>query len=180
MSTEIEKKYRLKSEERERLLARLLETGAEHEASEFEENTIYTGGQLDPKRAVLRVRRVDGTTILTYKERSESASAIKHQREEETHVDDAEAIAAILDALGYKPALVYEKRRETWRLAGAVVVIDELPFGFFAEIEGEENSIEEAERLLQLEDAEAEMEPYPQLTEQYGKRKGTTIEARFS
>jgi adenylate cyclase class IV len=88
-------------------------------------------------------------------------------------------MAAILEALGYRPALIYEKRRETWHLAGAVVVIDELPFGLFAEIEGEENSIKEAERLLELENAEAETATYPQLTKQYGERKGATIEARF-
>ncbi|MBD0373534.1 MAG: class IV adenylate cyclase [Pyrinomonadaceae bacterium] len=179
MAIEIEKKYRLKTGERERLLARLSQTGAVREGVEFEENTIYTGGNLDPKRAVLRVRRVEGKVLLTYKERYTSASAIKHQREEETRVEDAEALAAILDALGFAPALVYEKRRETWALAGAMVVVDELPFGLFAEIEGEEEAIKEAERLLELEDAEAEMETYPHLTERYGKREGTAIEARF-
>jgi predicted adenylyl cyclase CyaB len=179
MGIEIEKKYRLKSEEHERLSARLLETGAERVREEFEENTIYAGGNLDPKRSVLRVRRVGGEAILTYKERFPSDSAIKHQREEETRVADAEALAAILEALGHSPALVYEKRRETWRLAGAVIVVDELPFGLFAEIEGEEHAILEAERLLDLQDAEAEMATYPHLTEQHGERKGTRIEARF-
>lgn len=179
MGIEIEKKYRLKREERERLSARLHEAGATCKGVEFEENIIYTGGNLDTKRSVLRLRRTGGITLLTYKERFTSSSAIKHQREEETRVEDAQALAAILDALGYKPALVYEKRRETWRLAGAVVVIDELPFGLFAEIEGEEDSIKEAERQLELAEAEAEMKTYPELTEKYGERKGATIEARF-
>jgi predicted adenylyl cyclase CyaB len=179
MAIEIEKKYRLKSVEWERLSARLPATGAERVKDEFEENTIYTGGNLDPKRSVLRVRRAGGAAILTYKERFPSGSTIKHQREEETPVADAPALAAILEALGYSPALVYEKRRETWLLAGAVVVIDELPFGLFAEIEGEETAIQEAERLLELQDAEAEMATYPQLTEQHGLRNGITIEARF-
>lgn len=179
MGIEIEKKYRLKRGERDHLAARLLDTGAVREGSEFEENIIYTGGNLDPQRSVLRLRRVDSRALLTYKERFPTSSAIKHQREDETLVADAEAMAQILDALGYRPALVYEKRRETWRLAGAVVVIDELPFGLFAEIEGEEKAIEGAERLLELAGAEAEMATYPQLTERYGKRKGMTIEARF-
>lgn len=179
MSIEIEKKYRLVPEERDRLLERLLEAEAERVGFEFEENTIYTGGQLDPKRSVLRVRRVEDSAILTYKERFPSASSIKRQREEETRVENAEALAAILEALGYRPALVYEKRRETWRLAGALVVVDELPFGLFAEIEGEENRIKEAERLLGLEDTEAEMATYPYLTQQFGERKGNILEARF-
>lgn len=180
MSIEIEKKYRLSREEGELLPARLKEAGAEREGLEFEENTIYTGGKLDPRRSVLRVRRVAGKAIMTYKERLPTASAIKHQREEETRVENPNALAAILEALGFVPALVYEKRRETWRLAGAIVVIDELPFGLFAEIEGEEKAIKDAERLLGLEDAEAEMATYPQLTEQYGRRTATAIEARFT
>lgn len=179
MSIEIEKKYRLKRAERERLAARLLETGAVRESFEFEENIIYTGGNLDPKCSVLRLRRAGDIALLTYKERFPSSSAIKRQREEETRVEDAESLASILTALGYKPALVYEKRRETWHLNGAVVVIDELPFGLFAEIEGEEEVIKEAEQKLELTGAEAEMATYPQLTEKYGERKGRTIEARF-
>ena len=180
MAIEIEKKYRLTGEERKRLLARLNEAGAERVASEFEENTIYTGGTLVPGRNVLRVRRVEGRAILTYKERFPSASAIKQQREEETAVEDAEALAAILDALSFRPSLVYEKRRETWRFRGTVVAVDELPFGLFAEIEGEEEAIKEAEKILEIETIEAEIATYPQLTRQYGERKGSTIEARFS
>ena len=162
------------------MAARLLEAGAVREGEEFEENIIYRGGNLDPQRSVLRIRRIDDKTLLTYKERFPSSSAIKHQREDETRVEDAKAMADILDALGYSPALIYEKRRETWRLKGAVVVIDELPFGLFAEIEGEEEAIEDAEKLLALADVEAEMASYPQLTKQYGERRGTTIEARFT
>jgi adenylate cyclase class 2 len=176
---EIEKKYRLKRDEREPLVARLLEAGAVREGEEFEENIIYTGGNLDPKRSVLRVRRVNDRVILTYKERFPTSSAIKHQREEETAVEDAEAIRAILEALGYRPALVYEKRRETWKIGGAVVVIDELPFGLFAEIEGTEETIRDVEQRLSLTNTEAVMETYPHLTERHGERKGATIEARF-
>ena len=179
MGIEIEKKYRLKREEREPLAARLLEAGAVRESEEFEENIIYTGGNLDPQRSVLRIRRIDDRAFLTYKERFPSSSAIKHQREDETQVGDAKAMADILEGLGYKPSLVYEKRRETWRLKGAVVVIDELPFGLFAEIEGEEEAIEEAEKQLAMTNAEAELATYPQLTEQYGERRGATVEARF-
>ncbi|MGB9178664.1 MAG: class IV adenylate cyclase [Pyrinomonadaceae bacterium] len=180
MSIEIEKKYRLTREQRERTLGRLGEIGATHVGDEFEENTLYTGGQLHLKACVLRLRRVGGHATLTYKERFPSISGIKHQREDETRVEDAEAMAAILDALGFKPALVYEKRRSTWRVADTEVVVDELPFGLFLEIEGEEQAIIETEKLLNLTDAEVEMETYPQLTSKHGKRRGEVIEARFT
>lgn len=180
MGIEIEKKYRLTEDERQRVLQRLGEIGATHVGDEFEENTLYAGGQLHLKASVLRLRRVGKRATLTYKERFPSISGIKHQREDETRVEDAEAMSAILDALGFKPALVYEKRRATWRIADTEVVVDELPFGLFLEIEGEEQAIIETETLLNLTDAEVEMETYPQLTSQHGKRIGEMIEARFT
>jgi adenylate cyclase class 2 len=179
MGLEIEKKYRLTKEQRERVLARLRFVGAEFCGEEFEENTLYGGGLINLSNCVLRLRRVGAKAILTYKERFPSESSIKHQREDETGVEDAEALAAILDALGYKPALVYEKRRATWRMDEAEVVLDELPFGLFMEIEGEEQAILAAEKTLELDEVEAEMQTYPQLTQQHGKRNGELIEARF-
>src|SRR2546421_179289 len=92
---------------------------------------------------------------------------------------DADALASILEALGYRPALVYEKRRAAWRVAGAEVVLDELPFGLFVEIEGEEEAILEAEKILKLETARAEHAPYPELTLRHGKKNGDVVEARF-
>jgi adenylate cyclase, class 2 len=179
MGTEIEKKYRLSREQRTALPLRLREIGATDEGEDFEENTIYEGRDLDLRKSVLRLRRIGTRAILTYKERFASSSAIKRQREDETRVEDAEALASILDALGYRPAIVYEKRRATWRFAGAEVVVDELPFGLFLEIEGEEEIIIDVERLLGLADAEAEMASYPELTMRHGEKRGDVIEARF-
>lgn len=180
MPIEIEKKYRLTRERLEPLRLRLKEVGAAVvREEEFEENMIYTGPGLDPRSRVLRLRRVNGRALFTFKERDPSPSAVKRQREEETEVSDADALAAILEALGYRPALVYEKRRATWRLNDAEVVLDELPFGLFLEIEGEEPAILSTEKLLGLQDAEAEHTPYPELTIRHGTKKGELFEARF-
>lgn len=181
MGVEIEKKYRVSREQTEAVRGRLLEVGAEEArgGEEFEENTIYTGPGLDPRKRVLRIRRVAGRGLFTYKERGASESAVKRHREEETAVADPEALAAILDALGYRPALVYEKRRSTWRVGGAEVVLDELPFGLFVEIEGEEEVIHEVEALLGLGGAEAEHAPYPELTMREGREHDGVVEARF-
>lgn len=179
MGIEVEKKYRLSEAERARVLARLAELGAEFYGEEFEENTLYAGGIINQKNCVLRLRRVGGRAILTFKERFPSDSAIKRQREDETEVFNADAMADILDGLGYKPKLVYEKRRQTWRIHQTEVVVDELPFGFFMEIEGEEQAIMDAEKALHLSAAEAEMATYPQLTARHGKLLGEVVEARF-
>ncbi|HEY0100721.1 MAG TPA: class IV adenylate cyclase [Pyrinomonadaceae bacterium] len=180
MGTEIEKKYRIGSEEGGRLRSRLRAVGAEARGEEFEENTLYAGPGLESGNRVLRLRRVGERAIFTFKESMANSSGIKRRREDETAVADADALADILDALGYKPAVVYEKRRETWLVAGVEVVLDELPFGLYVEIEGEEEPILEAERLLELSDAAEEPRSYPQLTLLHGKSRDTVVEARFT
>ena len=182
MGIEIEKKLRLTAEQVRRVRERLVEIGATRRGEAFEENTLYRGGTLDPQSSILRLRRTGSSAILTYKEIStltSSASTIKHRREDETRVEDAEALAAILAALGFTPALVYEKWRETWEVANAEVVVDELPFGLFLEIEGEESEIPQVEGLLDLSAAEVEMATYPELAARYGQKCDGMIEARF-
>ena len=179
MGIEVEKKYRLTREQHARLQVRLRESGAALEGEEFEENTLYAGGNLDLSRHALRLRRVGGRAVLTFKERFVSAMAVKRHREDETSVGDPQAMAEILDALGYKPTLVYEKRRATWRWEGAEIVVDELPFGLFLEIEGEEELIAEVEERLGLQEAEAEMATYPDLARQHGRKREAVIESRF-
>jgi adenylate cyclase, class 2 len=176
---EIEKKYRLTRAQRDSVLERLKEIGAKLRGEHFEENTLYGGETLKSESSVLRLRRVGKTATLTYKERFTTSSEIKHQREDETNVADAEAMDAILDALGFSPNMVYEKRRQTWRLGKAEIVVDELPFGLFMEIEGSEEDIKATERKLGLKRLRAEHATYPQLTEKHGHRYGNVIESRF-
>jgi adenylate cyclase class 2 len=180
MGTEIEKKYRIESGETAHLRERLRAAGAEARGEEFEENTLYAGPGLERGNRVLRLRRVEGRAVFTFKEIMASSSGIRRRREDETTVGDAGALADILDALGYTPAVVYEKRRETWRVAGVEVVLDELPFGQYVEIEGEEESILKAERLLEINDATEETKSYPQLTLLHGTKNGEMVEARFT
>jgi adenylate cyclase class 2 len=193
MPIEIEKKYRLTKEQRQEVQRRLPEIGAIFEGEEFEENTLYSGDALDVGTCVLRLRRIgDGSdtpvempgrsprAVLTYKQRFPGVSSIKQQQEDETQVSDADAMEAILDALGFVPALVYEKRRATWRLGDAEIVIDELPFGLFMEIEGPETAIRKIELKLAIKGLRAEHATYPQLTERHGKSRNGIIEARFA
>jgi adenylate cyclase class 2 len=177
---EVEKKYRLTLKQKAEILARLPGAGAQRIGEEFEENTLFEGEMIDTERSVLRLRRIDQHGILTHKERLATRSDAKHQQEDETRVDDPEAMASILDAIGFSPALVYEKRRETWVLGATEIVIDELPFGLFMEIEGDEASIHEVETKLAIKGLKTESSTYPQLTRKHGVDEGGVIEARFS
>lgn len=180
MPLEIEKKYRLTKKQREVVQRRLPEVGARPRGEEFEENTLYSGAALDLGSSVLRLRRAGKNFTLTYKERLPTSSSIRHQREDETRVADPEAMDAILEALGFRPALVYEKRRHTWRLGNTEIVVDELPFGFFMEIEGSEADIKATEQKLGIKGLRAERSTYPQIALKHGKRSGNVIEARFT
>ena len=179
MSIEIEKKYRLSKKQREEVLQRLPRIGALRQGEDFEVNTLYAGETFELGPSVLRLRRIGKVGILTYKERFPTRSSIKHQRENETQVDDPDAMELILAALGLKPALVYEKRRQTWRLGKTEVVIDELPFGLFMEIEGTEQGIKDVESKLGMKRLRSESETYPQLTVKNGIDCDGVIESRF-
>jgi adenylate cyclase class 2 len=176
---EIEKKYRITSERRSRIEEALKEFGAQFVRDDFEENTIYGGELLGSTASIVRIRRTRDRAILTYKRRVDNASDAKHQIEHESEISDPESVARILLELTLEPKLVYEKRRSIWKLRSVEVLLDELPFGLFMEIEGSLTGIKEVETLLDIEDLETEHETYPRLTAQLGKKTGSMIEARF-
>ena len=89
-------------------------------------------------------------------------------------------MAAILAALSFRPGLVYEKRRTRWHVGKATLVIDELPFGLFMEIEATVKEIKRVEKLIGAENLPAVMDTYPSLTRQSGELKRGVYEARFT
>ena len=179
MGNEIEKKYRLTQEQRDFVLESLKEIGAEFEGEDFEENILFTNSDLLEKQAVLRLRKIDERTILTYKQRVQNDFAVKQNTEYETEVADFGEISKILESLGFWQSLVYEKRRRTWKFRQVEIVLDVLPFGDFMEIEGSVSAIAEAEIFLEAEDFEVEHQTYSNLTLQFGKQNGDLVEARF-
>ena len=179
MGIEIEKKYRLDKRRLVEINAKLADLGAEFGSEVFEENYLHRGGVLNERDAVLRLRKIGDRTILTYKERYKEDSDVKHRIEHETDVADVDAMERIIQALGYKLSVVYEKHRKTWHFKNVEVVLDELPFGWYMEIEGDLKEIEKAERELGINDLEPEPRGYPRLAVKYGKQVGDVSEARF-
>ncbi len=122
---------------------------------QYEYNIRYEDAaeSLTPAGIVLRLRQ-DDRVRLTYKARAAQVSAGAHTRfEAEVDVSDFETMDLILKRLGYRESVIYEKYRTTYTLAGAEVVLDEMPFGAFVEVEGAPEAIEEAIAQLGLEDA---------------------------
>jgi adenylate cyclase class 2 len=176
---EIEKKYRLPIERRPHIESLLRELGGQFVRDDVEENTIYGGEALERTVSIVRIRKTQDRSILTYKRRIENVSDVKQQIEHESEISNADAVAEILLELNLVPKLIYEKRRATWKLRSAEVLFDELPFGMFMEIEGSLTSIKEAEMVLETDDLETEHETYPRLTARLGKHVGNVIESRF-
>lgn len=180
MPVEIEKKYRLTKAQRRALEGRMRAMSIAPGELEREENTIYRGGRLDLGGCALRLRRVNGRSVLTFKRRLPGKAAIKHQEEHEIAINDPDGMDRILRSLGFQPAVVYEKRRTHWNVGQAAVVIDELPFGLFMEIEAPVKEIRRVEKLLNAHDLPAVTQTYPTLTAMLGKQRKGIIEARFA
>ncbi|MGB7202526.1 MAG: class IV adenylate cyclase [Pyrinomonadaceae bacterium] len=179
MAVEIEKKYVLHKKLIVELAAKLGDLGAEFAYETFEENYLHRGGILDNLNAVLRLRKTPERTLLTFKEKLASDNDIKHQIEFETDVSDVDAMENIIEKLGYHLSVVYEKHRKAWHLGKVEVVLDELPFGYYMEIEGEVKDILKTEKLLGATDLTPEARGYPRLTLKFGKEINGVFEARF-
>jgi len=179
MALEIEKKYILDKKLIVEMTARLAELGAEFAYETFEENYLHRGGILDERNAVLRLRKTNERTLLTYKEKLTTDGDIKHQIEFETVVANVDAMESIIEKLGYHLSVVYEKHRKSWHFGKVEVVLDELPFGYYMEIEGEVKNILKAEKLLGATSLQSEARGYPRLTLKFGEDKNGVFEARF-
>ena len=141
---EIEVKFRVK--DRGALEARLKALGARPGSRDDETNVLYDDaeGRLRTEGCALRLRTVGRRGLLTFKGLPKISGGIKKRLEWESEVEAPEAVAAILEALGFSPSFRYEKRRTTWTFASgarALVVVDETPLGLFAEIEGEDAAV---------------------------------------
>src|SRR3954468_20032048 len=180
MPVEIEKKYRLTQPQRRAVERKMRAIPVTPGEVEHEENTLYRGGRLDLGGCALRLRRVNGRAYLTFKRRLPTRSSIKHQEEHELVVGDPDTMDAILQSLNFQPAVIYEKRRTSWDVGQAKVVIDELPFGLFMEIEASVKEIKRVEKLIGAAGLRAVMQTYPTLAAALGKRRKGIIEARFS
>jgi adenylate cyclase, class 2 len=84
---------------------------------------------------VLRLRQ-DADSRLTYKGPSFSQEGVRIRQEIEFSVSDFNRAQQFLEALGYQVTMVYEKYRTGYDLSGTHILLDEMPYGNFVEIEG--------------------------------------------
>jgi adenylate cyclase class 2 len=133
---------------------RLLAAGAELlKPRVFEKNVAFdtADSRLYQELKLLRLRQ-DTAVTLTYKGTPKNLpqSEAKVREELEVKVSDFDTLAEIFARLGFAPAVVYEKYRETFTWQDVEIVLDELPYGNFVEFEGEEAGLKTAVAHLNL------------------------------
>jgi adenylate cyclase class 2 len=119
--------------------SRLTELDARLTAQRVLETNIrfdLPGAPLRAGGRVLRLRR-DTQARFTYKSASDNEEGVLSREEIEFVVEDFEKAKRFLEALGYQKLVYYEKYRTTYEWNGTTVMLDELPYGDFVEIEGE-------------------------------------------
>jgi adenylate cyclase, class 2 len=121
-----------------RVKSRLEELGARLVQQRILETNIrfdLPGAPLRAEGRVLRLRRDTGTKF-TYKSASTNEQGVLSREEIEFGVEDYEKAKRFLEALGYQKLVYYEKYRTTYDLNDTLIMLDELPYGTFVEIEG--------------------------------------------
>ncbi|OIO01339.1 MAG: hypothetical protein AUJ49_08220 [Desulfovibrionaceae bacterium CG1_02_65_16] len=180
MPLEIEIKYL--GVDHDVLRGRLRELGARFLDRGFEANVVYDdpGRRLKASGTLLRLREKNDRCVLTLKRAATQTSATaKIYEESETEVASASALREILSGLGYAPALRYEKIREKWELDGCEVCLDTLPFGSYAEIEGDEAGIAVCAQALRLPPNKASRATYHELNRQHRERANLPPDESF-
>ena len=104
----------------------------------FEYNLRFDNSRdnLTRQGKVLRLRKSNDIR-LTFKGPGERIGGALARTEIELIVNDFDAAQQFLEGLGYRVAAVYEKYRSMYKLGTALITLDELPYGKFVEIEGE-------------------------------------------
>ena len=93
-------------------------------------------GELRNSFRVLRLRQ-DDIARFTFKGPSvEKEGGILSRQEIEFEVGDFDSAKQFLEAIGFQVVVFYEKFRATYELNDTHIMLDELPYGSFIEIEG--------------------------------------------
>lgn len=151
---EIEVKFYISKDDLNCIRSNIKILGGVYVSNKFETNIIFEDmhNTLVPKNAVLRLRH-GGKNTLTYKEpsgRGKTSQKFKVSREIEVEVNDFDKTMLILNKLGFKKFMKYERIRESFRFGKSTILIDQTPFGFFLEIEGGKKDILAIVKNLQL------------------------------
>lgn len=129
-----------------------------------------------------RIKEVGDTALVSVKVKTKNNSKMFERDEYEFEIESNKTDSARLmfKALGYGIEHIFEKKRyKLESLNNCDFVIDELPFGYFIELEGSEENIEKSIIDLGLEDYEKINGAYLKLWDKHKKDNNLTGECVF-
>jgi adenylate cyclase class 2 len=140
MSHEIEAKIKVAALEPIADKLKQLEANFLYDIQQIDTHFMDAANQLRKSDCALRIRHQiiggQSSAFMTFKG-PRSDSKFKARPEYETGVANPEAAQRIFESLGYRKAIVVEKKRSMWSLDDCEVCLDKLPhLGCFVEVEG--------------------------------------------
>lgn len=176
MDQEIEVKFFLK--DRDALMQKIAALQlpcSQERIHEFNLRYDLPDGSLVAQKQVLRLRK-DTQARLTFKGPGVMEEDVLLRKEIEVEVSDFDTTNRLLEALGFQVVMMYEKYRANYLMDSLVLSVDEMPFGLFVELEGENPAqVRRAADVLGL-DWEARINlSYSALLNQYNQNTGHTF-----
>lgn len=156
--------------------------GVEYRGRVYEKTTMFDDDSkhMGQENARLRLRKIgegDDSSChaeLSYKRRLESDNNIKKEEEIEITFDgNTEHLIQIINKMGYKQTTSYERYRSTYMYDGSQITLDEFPFGYILEIEGEEDSIYRVCKSLKLDENDSSLDSCDDIYESLCKKNNT-------
>lgn len=128
-----------------------------------------------------RIKTMGDTSLVSVKVKLKETKMFERDEYEfeiETHKIDS--VRSMFRVLGYSIEHIFEKKRyKLESINECEFVVDELPFGYFIELEGEEENIEKSIKELKLQDNEKINGAYLKLWEKYKKDNNLSGECLF-
>ena len=126
----------------------------------YEKTTMLDNSEetMNKEDARLRVRQISDRKDsqkfqieFSYKRRIKADGGIKREEEiESSFTTDIDSLFRILNKMGYQVTTSYERYRETYNIKDTKITLDEFPFGYILEVEGNEEDINKMCKFLSL------------------------------
>ena len=129
-----------------------------------------------------RIKEMGNVALVSVKVKTKNDSKMFERDEYEFEIESnkVESARLMFKALGYCIEHIFEKKRyKLESLNNCEFVADELPFGYFVELEGTEENIEKSIKELGLENYERINGAYLKLWEKHKKENNLTGECVF-
>ena len=172
MVNEIEIKFKI--EKKDDVRKKLLDLGGISKKPYKQTTYGFFSNDSIAKGIFPRIRDEHGKIVLTVKVRSQKKTNYFERKEYSVEISNAEEGVDIMKSLGYGQIRVFKKVREEWDFKDVDVVLDELYFGIYMEIEGSKEKIEEMVKKLGFEDKERITKAYLGLEDDYLKLNSQT------